>query len=163
MVGFSRQWRKLLFLLLFVHATNLFLCGHEWVKRLSGLDALCLHVVHRVIKEWSARLNLLCMFHTVCTSSSSFYSYSTKAQKKKKEGWWVGCLQEETHRTTRDILFDTSAHRCCKTRPDTCVLTCDGYQWINKVSSARWLLSAKNSGHFCSEITLPHFSFVALR
>lgn len=120
MVGFSRQWRKLLFLLLFVHATNLFLCGHEWVKRLSGLDALCLHVVHRVIKEWSARLNLLCMFHTVCTSSSSFYSYSTKAQKKKKKkvGGQVACKRRHTEQpaTSCSIRLHTGAAKHGLTR-----------------------------------------------
>lgn len=64
-----------------VHARNLFVCGHEWVKRLSGKKPhafICTQRYQRV-ERTSPPL------HVPYSLQHNFYSYSTGRRK----AWWV--------------------------------------------------------------------------
>lgn len=120
-------------LFLLFHATNLFLCGHEWVKRLSSeaLHPFICALRHQRVEHSSPPL------HVPYSLQHNFYSYSR--QGIEKPGGWDECLQKETHRTTPNILFSRSAHRCCNTTayPKIQLNTCaihDSYKSGNKVN-----------------------------
>lgn len=165
MVGFSRRRRRRRLLLLLSHATNLFLCGHEWVKRLSG------ETTHAFTWTQRHQRNGVLLASSAC----SIQSVAQLLLIQYRKAWWVvyKCLQRvgETKTNPRlpvwyvcaQVLQYNSMAKKKKNRSDTCVLhaTCPKSQ--NKVGSDILLSEEFGLILLWNCITAHFFFFMVLR
>lgn len=126
-------------------ATNLFLCGHEWVKRLSGEtpQAFICTQKHQRAAHSSPPL------HVPYSLQHSLYSYSTR-RRKSLVGSSDACKRRHTEQppTSCSIRLHTGAatqQHGKKTRPNTCVLyvTVQSQERKLSLTVVRRLLSEK--------------------